>query len=275
LPYIRAWAERYKDAGFIVIGVHTPEFPFEKDPDNVKRAVKELHITYSVPLDNDYAIWRAFKNQFWPADYLVDATGRIRFHHFGEGKYDDTETHIQQLLKENNPKLNFNGVAQVGGTGTEAPPDSDVESNETYIGYDRADDFLSPGGFVKDAAHTYTVPAHLELNQWGLSGNWTEEAQAAILNSLPGKIVFRFHARDVHLVMGPTKERKPVRFRITLDGKVPADNHGLDTDPAGNGTVVEHRLYQLIRQKNAGADDHTFEVQFLDRGVQVFSFTFG
>ena len=274
LPYIRAWADRYKDAGFIVLGVHTPEFAFEKDPDNVKRAIRELHITYPVLLDNDYSIWKAFNNQFWPADYLVDATGRIRYHHFGEGKYNETETHIQELLKENNAKLTFNGGTQVSAAGTEAPPDSDVQSPETYVGYDRGDSFLSPGGFVKDAAHTYTVPQHLELNQWGLAGNWTDQAQVATLNSLPGAIVFRFHARDVHLVLGPTKEGKPIRFRVKIDGKAPEENHGVDTDARGNGTVVEHRLYQLIRQKNS-TDDHTFEIQFLDPGVQVFSFTFG
>ena len=274
LPYIRAWAARYKDAGFIVLGVHTPEFAFEKDPDNVRRAIKELQITYPVPLDNDYAIWKAFNNQYWPADYLVDATGRIRYHHFGEGKYNETETHIQELLTETNPKLTFNGDTQVSGAGTEAPPDGDVQSPETYVGYDRGDSFLSPGGFVKDAAHTYTVPPHLELNQWGLSGNWTDQAQVATLNSLPGAIVFRFHARDVHLVMGPTKEGKPIRFRVKIDGKAPEENHGIDADAKGDGTVVEHRLYQLIRQKNS-TDDHTFEIQFLDPGVQAFSFTFG
>ncbi len=274
LPYIRAWADRYKGAGLIVLGVHTPEFAFEKDADNVKRAVKDLQITYPVLLDNDYSIWKAFHNQFWPADYLVDATGRIRFHHFGEGKYDETESHIQELLKENNTKLTFNGGTQVSAAGTEAPPDSDVQSPETYIGYDRADSFLSPGGFVKDAAHTYTVPQHLELNQWGLSGNWTDEAQVATLNSAPGTIVFRFHARDVHLVLGPTKEGKRVRFRVTSDGKAPGENHGVDTGAAGDGTVVEHRLYQLVRQKNS-TDDHTFEIEFLDPGVQAFSFTFG
>ncbi len=274
LPYIRAWADRYKDAGFIVLGVHTPEFAFEKDADNVRRAIKELHITYPVPLDNDYSIWKAFHNQYWPADYLVDATGRVRYHHFGEGKYGETETHIQALLKESNPKLTFDGGTHVSGAGTEAPPDSDVESPETYIGYDRGDSFLSPGGFVKDAANTYRVPPHLELNQWGLSGNWTDQAQVATLNSLPGAIVFRFHARDVHLVMGPTKGGKLIRFRVTIDGKALGEDHGVDTDASGNGTVVEHRLYQLIRQKNS-TDDHTFEIQFLDGGVQVFSFTFG
>jgi hypothetical protein len=258
----------------IVLGVHTPEFAFEKDPDNVKRAIKELHISYPVPLDNDYAIWKAFSNQFWPADYLVDASGRVRYHHFGEGKYDETETHIQELLKEQNPQLTFNGDTKVSGSGAEAPPDSDVQSPETYVGYDRGDSFLSPGGFVKDTAHTYAAPPHLELNLWGLSGNWTDGAQVATLNSVPGKIVYRFHARDVHLVLGASKDGKPVRFRVRIDGKAPEENHGLDTDANGNGTVVEHRLYQLIRQKNA-ADDHTFEIEFLDPGAQAFAFTFG
>jgi len=273
LPHIRAWADRYKDNGFIVLGVHTPEFAFEKDPANVQQAVKDLQITYPVPLDNDYAIWKAFSNQFWPADYLIDATGRVRFHHFGEGKY-ETEAHIQELLKESNPQLTFNGDTKVAGAGREAPPDSDVQSPETYVGYDRADSFLSPGGFVKNAAHAYIVPPHLELNQWGLSGNWTDNAQVATLNTLPGKIVFRFHARDVHLVLGPTKDGKPVRFRVKVDGKAPGENHGVDTDASGNGTVVEHRLYQLIRQKST-IDDRTFEIEFLDPGVRAFAFTFG
>jgi cytochrome c biogenesis protein CcdA/thiol-disulfide isomerase/thioredoxin len=274
LPYIRAWAERYKGDGFTVLGVHTPEFAFEKDPDNVRRAVRELRITYPVPLDNDYSIWKAFNNQFWPSDYLVDSTGRVRYHHFGEGKYDETESHIQELLKESNAKLTFNGGTEVSGSGPEAPPDNDVQSPETYVGYERADSFLSPGGFVKDTAHAYTIPEHLELNQWGLSGNWTDQPQVATLNSAPGKIVFRFHARDVHLVLGPSKAGKPVRYRVKIDGKPPEESHGGDTDSNGNGTVLDHRLYQLIRRKNS-TDDHTFEIQFLDSGVQVFSFTFG
>ena len=179
IPYIRAWADKYKDSGLIVIGVHTPEFAFEKDQDNVRRAVSELKITYPVALDNDYKIWKAFNNSYWPADYLVDATGHIRFHHFGEGKYDESEQQIQELLKEHNGQLTVNGLVKVAATGAEAPPDSDVESPETYVGYDRADSFLSPGGLKQDVAHTYTVPKHLELNQWGLSGNWTDHAQVA------------------------------------------------------------------------------------------------
>ncbi len=274
LPYIRAWAEKYKDAGLVVLGVHTPEFAFEKDESNVRKAVSELKVTYPVALDNDYAIWKAFNNSFWPADYLVDATGHIRHHHFGEGKYDETEQQIQLLLKERNGSLSTNGLVNITATGTEAPPDSDVQSPETYLGYDRADSFMSPGGAVQNMPHAYSVPKHLELNQWGLSGKWTDNAQVATLDSAPGGITFRFHARDVHLVLGPTADGKPVRFRVKVEGKAPGENHGVDTDADGNGKVTEHRLYQLIRQKDP-IDDRTFEIEFLDPGVQAFSFTFG
>jgi cytochrome c biogenesis protein CcdA/thiol-disulfide isomerase/thioredoxin len=274
IPYVCAWAEKYKASGLIVIGVHTPEFAFEKDLDNVRKAVSELKITYPVALDNDYKIWKAFNNSYWPADYMVDATGKIRFHHFGEGKYNETEQQIQQLLKENNPQLSVNGLVKVAATGAEAPPDSDVESPETYVGYERADSFLSPGGFVQDAAHVYSIPKHLELNQWGLSGNWTDHAQVASLDSTRGKIVFRFHARDVHLVLGPAANGKPVRFRVTIDGKAPGANHGVDTDEQGDGKITDQRLYQLIRQKDA-IEDRTFEIEFLDPGAQAYAFTFG
>ena len=223
IPYVRAWAEKYKDSGLIVIGVHTPEFAFEKDQDNVRQAVSELKITYPVALDNDYKIWKAFNNSYWPADYLVDATGHIRFHHFGEGKYDESEQQIQQLLKEHNPQLSVNGLVKVAATGAEAPPDSDVESPETYVGYERADSFLSPGGLKQDVAHIYSVPKHLELNQWGLAGTWTDHAQVASLDSARGKIVYRFHARDVHLVLGPAANGKPIRFRVKIDGQAPGD----------------------------------------------------
>jgi cytochrome c biogenesis protein CcdA/thiol-disulfide isomerase/thioredoxin len=274
IPYVRAWAEKYKDSGLIVLGIHTPEFAFEKDLDNVKRAVGELKITYPVALDNDYKIWKAFNNSYWPADYLVDATGKTRFHHFGEGKYDESEQQIQQLLKEHNPQLSVNGLVKVSATGAEAPPDSDVESPETYVGYDRGDSFLSPGGFQQDAAHVYTVPKHLELNQWGLSGNWTDHAQVASLDSAKGKIVYRFHARDLHLVLGPPATGKAVRFRVKIDGQAPGANHGVDTDEQGDGKITEQRLYQLIRQKDP-IEDHTFEIEFLDPGAQAFAFTFG
>jgi len=274
IPYVRAWAERYNDSGLIVIGVHTPEFAFEKDLENVRKAVSELKITYPVALDNDYKIWKAFSNSYWPADYLVDATGHIRFHHFGEGKYDESEQQIQQLLKEHNPQLSVNGLVKVAATGAEAPPDSDVESPETYVGYERADSFMSPGGLQQNVAHVYTIPKHLELNQWGLSGNWTDHSQVAVLDSARGKIVFSFHARDVHLVLGPAANGKPIRFRITIDGAAPGANHGVDTDAQGDGTITGQRLYQLIRQKDA-IEDRTFEIEFLDPGAQAYAFTFG
>jgi cytochrome c biogenesis protein CcdA/thiol-disulfide isomerase/thioredoxin len=274
LPYIRAWAEKYKDAGLVVLGVHTPEFAFEKDESNVRKAVGELKITYPVALDNDYKIWKAFNNSFWPADYLIDVNGKIRHHHFGEGKYDESEQQIQLLLKERDGQLSTNGLVTVNATGREAPPDSDVQSPETYIGYDRQDSFMSPGGVSQDMPHVYSVPAHLELNQWGLRGTWTDHAQVASLDAAPGTIVFRFHARDVHLVLGPTVDGKPVRFRVKIDGKAPGENHGVDTDGEGNGKVTDHRLYQLVRQKNS-MDDRTFEIEFLDPGVQAYSFTFG
>jgi cytochrome c biogenesis protein CcdA/thiol-disulfide isomerase/thioredoxin len=274
IPYVRAWADKYKASGLIVIGVHTPEFAFEKDQDNVRRAVTELKITYPVALDNDYKIWKAFSNSYWPADYLVDATGHIRFHHFGEGKYDESEQQIQDLLKEHDPQLSVNGLVKVSATGAEAAPDTDVQSPETYVGYDRADSFLPAGGLKQDAAQSYAIPKHLELNQWGLAGKWTDHAQVASLDAARGRIVYRFHARDLHLVLGPAADGKPVRFRVKIDGQAPGENHGVDTNAAGEGTITDHRLYQLIRQKNP-IEDRTFEIEFLDPGAQAYAFTFG
>jgi len=274
IPYVRAWADKYKASGLIVIGVHTPEFAFEKDQDNVRRAVTELKITYPVALDNDYKIWKAFSNSYWPADYLVDATGHIRFHHFGEGKYDESEQQIQDLLKEHDPQLSVNGLVKVTAIGAEAAPDTDVQSPETYVGYDRADSFLPTGGLKQDAAQSYAIPKHLELNQWGLAGKWTDHAQVASLDAARGRIVYRFHARDLHLVLGPAADGKPVRFRVKIDGQAPGENHGVDTNAAGEGTITDHRLYQLIRQKNP-IEDRTFEIEFLDPGAQAYAFTFG
>jgi len=273
LPYIRAWADKYKASGLVVIGLHTPEFPFEKDPDNVRRAVSDLRITYPVAIDNGYRIWKSFHNSYWPADYLIDGTGRIRHHHFGEGKYDESEREIQALLKEQGGGTQ-SGLVQVAGSGAEAAPDNDVESPETYIGYDRADSFMPNGGLQQDRSHVYSVPAHLELNQWGLSGAWTDRAQSARLDSAHGRIVFRFHARDVHLVLGPPPDGKAIRFRVKIDGRAPGANHGADTDAEGNGRISEQRLYQLIRQKDA-IEDRTFEIEFLDAGAEAFAFTFG
>jgi cytochrome c biogenesis protein CcdA/thiol-disulfide isomerase/thioredoxin len=274
IPWIRAWADKYKADGLVVIGVHTPEFAFEKDPDNVRRAVSELGIDYPVVIDSDYKIWKKFDNRYWPADYLIDATGRVRHHQFGEGGYTESERQIRELLKERNGTLPDGGLVNVTGVGAEAPSANDIKSPETYIGYDGADNFVSPGDLRDDAAYRYSVPKDLKLNQWGLAGTWTDRAEVASLDSAPGSIVFRFHARDLHLVLGPAANGKPVRFRVSIDGHPPGPDHGVDTDAQGGGTITEHRLYQLIRQKNA-IEDHTFEIEFLDPGAQAFAFTFG
>ncbi|QHS53099.1 thioredoxin family protein [Edaphobacter sp. 12200R-103] len=274
-PYIRAWAEKYKDSGLVVIGVHTPEFDIEKERANVQKAVNKYGITYPVALDNNYAVWNAFHNQFWPAHYFIDAKGKVRYEHFGEGEYAQSERWIQDLLKEANAKPMPASTVNVHGQGAQAAADmKDVRSPETYIGYARAEHFVSPGGINREVDHIYTVPGRLGLNDWGLAGKWLDHRQVAVLQSAGGKIVFRFHARDLHLVLGPTADSKPVRFRITIDGQAPGENHGVDTDPQGNGVVTEHRLYQLVRQKDA-IKDHTFTIEFLDAGVQAFSFTFG
>jgi len=273
IPYVRAWAEKYKDQGLVVIGVHSPEFAFEKNLDNVKKAVVDLKIDYPVAVDSDYAIWRAFNNQYWPADYFIDAKGRIRHHYFGEGDYDGSERVIQQLLAEAGKTNLPAGLVTVNGSGAEASPDmDDVQSPETYIGYERAENFVSPGGAVRDVPHDYSVGTP-QLNQWGLSGNWTIYGERAVLNEKGGGIICRFHARDLHLVLG-SQDGKPVRFRVMLDGAKPGDSHGTDVDANGYGVVTAHRLYQLLRQSGA-ISDQTFEIRFLDPGVQAYAFTFG
>ncbi len=275
LPYIEGWAEKYKDSGLVVIGVHTPEFAFEKDRANVEKAVHDLKITYPVAIDSDYGIWRAFKNQYWPAHYFIDGKGRIRYHHFGEGEYAESEQVIQELLRENGAKSLADSSLNIAATGVEAAPDNgDVRSPETYIGYSRAEHFASAEPLAHDSRKTYSLSQRLSLNQWGLAGAWKVGPESAVLQTAPGTITFRFHARDLHLVLGPTKDGKPVRFIVKLDGTPPGDDHGSDTDATGAGTVQGHRLYQLIRQKGA-VEDRTFEIQFLDPGVQAFAFTFG
>jgi cytochrome c biogenesis protein CcdA/thiol-disulfide isomerase/thioredoxin len=275
LPYVEGWAAKYKDAGLVVIGVHTPEFAFEKERSNVEQAVRDLKITYPVAIDSNYKIWQAFHNEYWPAHYFIDGKGRIRHHHFGEGEYDESERVIQELLKENGAKSLADGTINVTASGAEAAPDSrNTGSPETYIGYKRAQHFASAQLFAQDTRMAYTPLARLTLNQWALGGSWKVGAESAVLDSAPGKIVFRFHARDLHLVLGPTKNGKPIRFKVTLDGTPPGDDHGSDTDAAGSGTVQGHRLYQLIRQKGA-VEDRTFGIEFLDPGVQAFAFTFG
>ncbi len=274
LPYIRAWADKYRDSGLVVIGVHTPEFGFEQQA-NVEKAVQKLGITYPVALDSNQAIWNAFHNQFWPAHYFIDVNGKVRYEHFGEGKYDESEHWIQELLKERAAKHMPEGTVAVQAQGVEAGANMrDVHSPETYIGYSRAAHFASPGGFEFDKEKAYAAPADPALNEWGLDGKWVAHLQRAVLDSEGGKIVFRFHARDLHLVLGPTDLGKPVRFRVTIDGHAPGENHGVDTDAEGNGVVTDHRLYQLVRQTGA-VMNHGFAIEFDDPGVQAFSFTFG
>jgi cytochrome c biogenesis protein CcdA/thiol-disulfide isomerase/thioredoxin len=276
LPYLEAWAKKYKDSGLIVIGVHTPEFPFEKDRANVEKAIRDLGITYPVAMDNNYAIWNAFNNEYWPAHYFIDVNGKIRFHRFGEGGYDESERWIQELLKERGGQQQLpSGIVDVSGQGAEAAPEMDqVESPETYIGYSHAEHFASPGGLRPDIPANYEAPSGLQLNQWALTGRWIDHEQIAQALNPGAKIVYRFHARDLHLVLGPSADGKPVHFRVTLDGKSLGENHGADTDVNGMGVVTEYRLYQLVRQK-AGVTDHTFEIEFSEPGVQAFAFTFG
>jgi cytochrome c biogenesis protein CcdA/thiol-disulfide isomerase/thioredoxin len=276
LPYVQSWYQKYKDHGLVVIGVHAPEFAFEKDPNNVRRAVADLKITYPVALDNDYAIWQAFNNQYWPAHYFIDAGGHVRAHHFGEGNYDESEQIIRTLLTEaGQSDLPPPGMGLAKAVGVQAPPDeAHDQSPETYVGYRRADNFASPGGFVQDQAHGYSVPAALKLNQWALGGSWNVDPEKAALGASGGKIQFRFYARDLHLVLGPGSNAKPVRFRVTLDGAPPAANHGADTDSSGAGIIDGQRLYQLIRQ-SGDVGEHVFSIEFLDPGVQAYSFTFG
>ena len=275
LPYFRAWAEKYEGRGLVVVGVHTPEFEFEKDGDNVRRALKEMGVAYPVAVDNDYAIWRAFKNQYWPALYFADARGRIRHHQFGEGDYERSERVIQQLLAE----AGAGGVGQemvsVEARGVEAEADWDnLKSPENYVGYGRTQNFASPGGAAPDRSRIYAAPAQLGLNQWALSGDWKVGEQAVALNKAGGRIDYTFHARDLHLVMGPSRRGTPLRFRVTLDGQAPRAAHGIDVDEQGDGTIVEQRLYQLIRQQTPIAT-RRFEIEFLDPGVEAFAFTFG
>jgi thiol-disulfide isomerase/thioredoxin len=274
LPYVRAWAEKYQDQGLVVIGVHSPEFGFEHNVDNVRRAAKDMRVEYPVAIDNDFAIWRAFNNQYWPALYFVDAEGRIRHHKFGEGDYAQSEKIIQQLLA-----VAGHGAGQelvsVDGRGLEAAADwGSLKTPEIYLGYDRTENFASPGGAILEQHRVYAAPARLKLNKWALSGDWTMGKQATALNKAEGRIVYRFHARDLHLVMGPARPGASVRFRVLIDGKPPGAAHGADVDDQGYGTATEQRLYQLIRQPEPIAD-RQFEIEFLDPGVEVFAFTFG
>jgi cytochrome c biogenesis protein CcdA/thiol-disulfide isomerase/thioredoxin len=281
LPYVESWYRKYKDYGLIVIGAHAPEFAFERDRDNVQRAVAELGIDYPVALDNQYLIWRAFDNQYWPAHYFLDATGRIRAHHFGEGDYRQGEQTIRDLLTEAGvrdlPATDFGAAPAAGLTssGLQAAADgAAMQSPETYLGYTRAERFSSPSALARQRAERYEFPTTLEGNQWALAGNWLVGPESAQLQQAGGRLEFRFHARDLHLVLSPPADGHAVRYRVLLDGMAPNADHGTDIDAAGDGVVSEQRLYQLIRQ-SAPVRDRTFSIEFLDPGLQAFAFTFG
>jgi thiol-disulfide isomerase/thioredoxin len=276
LAYVRAWAEKYKDRGLVVVGVHTPEFPFEKNVDNVRRAANDMNVWYPIALDSDYEVWRAFSNRYWPAVYIADAEGRIRHHQFGEGGYDECERGIQQLLREAGVDSVADDLVSPTAKGLEAQADwTNLRSPETYLGYAQGRrNFASPGGAEIGVLSTYAAPKMLMLNQWALAGDWTIESGASVLNAADGWIAFRFHARDVHLVMGPPASGTSVPFRVLVDGEPPGDAHGLDVDEQGHGTVSQQRLYQLVRERGSIAD-RTFEIRFLAAGVEAYVFTFG
>ena len=273
LSYIRAWAEKYEEQGLVVVGVHTPEFPFEHDVDNVRVATKEMAVQYPVALDSKYKIWRAFSNQYWPAAYIADAQGQIRHHRFGEGGYEEIERSIQQLLRQTGVEV-ADDLVSVETDGFEAQADwANLETPETYLGYEQAQNFASPGGSGLDEPRTYVVPDPLELNQWALSGNWTIERGASVLNRPDGRIAFRFHARDVHLVAGPRSRGTSVPVRVLVDGEPPGEAHGLDVDEQGRGTLEQQRLYQLVREPRS-ITDRTLEITFL-APCEAYAFTFG
>ena len=275
LPYVRAWAEKYRDQGLVVIGVHTPEFSFEKNVTNVLRAVKDMNITYPVAIDSDYVIWRAFRNNYWPALYFIDAKGRVRYQYFGEGAYPQSEMMIQALLREAGAANVSREAVSVDPRGLEIAADwGSLRSPESYVRYDGTETFASPGGPALDKPRMYSLPAQLRLNEWALSGDWTIRRDASALNKPGGRIAYRFHARDLHMVMGPATPGSSVKFRVLIDGRPPGATHGTDVDEQGNGTVTEQRLYQLIRQPGT-IDDRQFEIEFLDPGVEAFVFTFG
>ncbi len=275
LPYVRAWAEKYADHGLVLIGVHTPEFDVEHDLDNVRRALKDLRVDYPVAVDNDYAIWSAFDNHYWPALYFADAQGRIRHHRFGEGDYEQSEMILQQLLAEAGSSGVGHDLVTVDASGPEVAADwASLRSPENYLGYQRTENFAASDGAVAGTPQVYAAPARLRLNHWALDGDWTVQAQETVLNEAGGRIAYRFHARDLHLVMGPAARGTPARFHVRLDGQPPGAAHGTDVDDQGNGTVTEPRLHQLIRQPGP-VGERTFEITFLDPGVHAYAFTFG
>jgi cytochrome c biogenesis protein CcdA/thiol-disulfide isomerase/thioredoxin len=275
LPYVRGWAEKYKDRGLVVIGVHTPEFAFEKDEANVRRAAADLGVNYPVALDSNYAIWQAFNNEYWPADYFVDAQGRIRAHHFGEGGYAEAEDIIRRLLTEAGQRNLPGGYVNDDGTGVDAAAsNAPQQSPETYVGYARGTNFDS-GPAVYDKPHDYRAPDMLAADHWALAGQWTIHDERSVLDRPVGRIVYRFRGRDLHLVLGPMTPGKPIRFVVRIDGAEPGANHGTDVDASGRGTVTDERLYQLVRLAGDTSTPHTVEIEFLDAGVAAYAFTFG
>ena len=273
LPYLRAWAQKYKAQGLVVIGVHTPEFGFERQIDNVRWAVKDMRVDYPVVLDSEYATWQAFENEYWPALYFIDAQGNIRYHQFGEGEYERSEAVIQQLLAEAGAHAVERGFVSVEGRGIEAAPDwINSRSPENYIGYARTENFSSPEGVLAEQRRVYTLPARLDLNAWALSGAFTMQKESTRSHAAGARLRYRFHARDLHLVMGPVTRGSSLKFRVLVDGVPPGAAHGSDVDESGAGLVVEQRLYQLVRQTKPV--DHVFEIEWLDAGVELFSFTF-
>jgi thiol-disulfide isomerase/thioredoxin len=275
LAYVRAWAEKYREHGLVVVGVHTPEFQFEHELENVREAARTLRVDYRIALDSDYRVWRAFGNRYWPAVYIIDADGRIRQHHFGEGEYDECEWAIQMLLREAGAEGIGDDLVSLEPDGLEAQADwTNLSSPETYVGYEQGRNFASPEGASLDEPRNYSAPDLLRLNQWALAGDWTIESGASVLYGTEGRITFRFHARDAHLVLRPRAPGARVPFRVLLDGEPPRDAHGLDIDEQGHGTVIQPRLYQLVRQRD-GVADRTLEIEFSAPGVEAYVFTFG
>jgi thiol-disulfide isomerase/thioredoxin len=275
LPYVRAWSEKYKNHGLVVIGVHAPEFSFEKNIDNVRWAANDMRVDYPIVIDNEHSIWRAFNNEYWPALYFADALARIRHHVFGEGQYEQSEVAIQRLLAEAGNTGIPAELVSVDAHGAEAAADwGELRSGENYVGYERTENFASHGGIKTDKAHVYAGADQLRLNDWALAGNWTMGREAILLNEPNGRIAYRFHARDLHLVMGPAAAGTSARFRVLIDGQPPGAAHGVEVDSQGNGIVHEPRMYQLIRQAKPIVD-RQFDIEFLDSGVEAFSFTFG
>ena len=274
LPYVRAWADKYAGKGLAVVGVNTPEFEFEGNLENVERALMEMEVRHPVAVDNDYAVWQAFDNHYWPALYFVDAEGQIRHHHFGEGEYEESEMVLQMLLRAAGAEID-QGLVEFVPQGVEEQADwYSLGSAETYLGYRQASGFASPAGVYFDEPHAYSAPAQLRRNQWALAGNWQIGSVPVLLNEPGGSISVQVHARDVHLVMGPPLHHAPVRFRVTLNGEVPGAADGLDVDEDGNGTADYQRMYQLIRQPGR-IDDRLLKIEFLDPGIEAFVFTFG